>query len=327
VLAAIQIGIICSSSRGDEWLERLMSEGPPQWARYEAMSKEIDVVVTTVYARYDTQGRPMDRLRRDKQESRVAANHDWILVQNRSIGKKASGESFDEIDIEAANSRYDFRLRRDKPDQSSYVITHIGEIDKPDRSHLTATLDNIQWAWRVNSKSVQDFWEKPGHKLIAASSEESSGHILVRMEAEESYQPPNAKQPRTITYSILLDPNDHWCIREFTAGVRSVDRSTTIITYGNQAEGLPVVQSLTYKHKTFADGSTFEVKSNVDKWERRRIPESEFTLSAFGLPEPKGVEWEKPSRRYLWIAAVALLALVLAFAFRQLGVRRKSSSA
>jgi hypothetical protein len=146
------------------------------------------------------------------------------------------------------------------------------------------------------------------------------------MDAEENYQPPNAKQPRTIRYSILLDPNDHWCIREFTAGVPGVDRSTTIITYANRVEGLPVVQSLTYKHKTFADGSAFEVNSNVDKWERRWIPESEFTLSAFGLPEPKGIEWEKPSRRYLWIVAAALVALVLAFAFRHLAVRRKAGT-
>jgi hypothetical protein len=47
------------------------------------------------------------------------------------------------------------------------------------------------------------------------------------------------------------------------------------------------------------------------------IPDREFMLTAFGLPEPKGVEWEKKTPVYVWLLLAAgvlgLLAVVLAW--------------
>jgi hypothetical protein len=45
--------------------------------------------------------------------------------------------------------------------------------------------------------------------------------------------------------------------------------------------------------------------------------DAEFTLSAFGLPEPVGVVWEKKTPVYVWLLLAAgvlgLLAVVLAW--------------
>jgi len=40
-------------------------------------------------------------------------------------------------------------------------------------------------------------------------------------------------------------------------------------------------------------------------------PESEFTLSAFGLPEPPGIEWKKPFPWYLVLATIGALCLAV----------------
>jgi hypothetical protein len=52
------------------------------------------------------------------------------------------------------------------------------------------------------------------------------------------------------------------------------------------------------------------------------FPETDFRLSAFGLPEPQGIEWPKPSRTWIWLligaAAAAVLAVVFARAKRRL---------
>jgi hypothetical protein len=47
----------------------------------------------------------------------------------------------------------------------------------------------------------------------------------------------------------------------------------------------------------------------------RDLPESDFTLSAFGFPEPPGVEWKRPFPYYLVAAGVGTLCLG-AFFFR-----------
>lgn len=51
-------------------------------------------------------------------------------------------------------------------------------------------------------------------------------------------------------------------------------------------------------------------------------PDTEFTLSAFGLPEPKGIVWDRPSRWYLWFIAAAVLALAVAGYLRYRSQRR-----
>src|SRR5260370_15906046 len=45
------------------------------------------------------------------------------------------------------------------------------------------------------------------------------------------------------------------------------------------------------------------------------VPETAFTLSAFGLPEPEGVVWDRGSHTYLYLllAGVAAIAVALFF--------------
>ncbi|MBA2227964.1 hypothetical protein H0921_17535 [thermophilic bacterium 2918] len=50
--------------------------------------------------------------------------------------------------------------------------------------------------------------------------------------------------------------------------------------------------------------------------------EREFTLSAFGLPEPVGVEWERPVRWYLWLMLAGMVCLVAGGVFYWLSRRR-----
>ena len=50
-------------------------------------------------------------------------------------------------------------------------------------------------------------------------------------------------------------------------------------------------------------------------------PEEEFTLSAFGLPEPPDVVASRGSRYYLWFAGAAGAFLTLTVVFRRLARR------
>jgi hypothetical protein len=62
-----------------------------------------------------------------------------------------------------------------------------------------------------------------------------------------------------------------------------------------------------------ADG-TVSTSTTVDEFDLRydeNVPDTEFTLTAFGLPEPKGITWERPAQHgWLWwgLAGLALIA-------------------
>lgn len=68
------------------------------------------------------------------------------------------------------------------------------------------------------------------------------------------------------------------------------------------------------------DDVTFAIDPAADP------PEQEFTLSAYNLPEPVGVEWAKPTPRYVWFLLAAAVFAVLAIGFRYLARRRAAKA-
>jgi hypothetical protein len=54
-------------------------------------------------------------------------------------------------------------------------------------------------------------------------------------------------------------------------------------------------------------------------------PERDFTLSAFGLPEPPGIEWKKPFPWYLVFASIGTACLGVFFFLRARGHRLRNS--
>ncbi|MFL5338621.1 MAG: hypothetical protein ACJ8F7_00505, partial [Gemmataceae bacterium] len=54
--------------------------------------------------------------------------------------------------------------------------------------------------------------------------------------------------------------------------------------------------------------------------------DSDFTLAKYGLPEPVGATWKKPTPTYVWLLIGAGAFAALAFGLRWLG-RRSSRTA
>jgi hypothetical protein len=63
--------------------------------------------------------------------------------------------------------------------------------------------------------------------------------------------------------------------------------------------------------KGFPSKNRREMRMEYDVDEPNSLPpDEEFTLSAFGLPEPRGLEWKKPTRWYLWLAVGGSVCLI-----------------
>ena len=55
------------------------------------------------------------------------------------------------------------------------------------------------------------------------------------------------------------------------------------------------------------------------------FPDTDFTLSAFGLPEPPGLEWKRPTPWYLWVGLAGIVCLALGVGGRWLKQRMTAS--
>ncbi|HZT82686.1 MAG TPA: hypothetical protein VFA26_20825, partial [Gemmataceae bacterium] len=87
--------------------------------------------------------------------------------------------------------------------------------------------------------------------------------------------------------------------------------------YTESPKGFPILKSIV---RTWADA---KYTQEFDLTERNDVPDSEFTLSAFGLPEPAELQG-KPSRVrwYLWAGVAGICCLALGAGFHWRSKRR-----
>src|SRR5205814_1457919 len=116
-------------------------------------------------------------------------------------------------------------------------------------------------------------------------------------------------------------------VRERTGQGPNNSADTTLnYAVDDHRSGFPVIRHETRSTESasgeFGKGkSVYEIdfEMSIDD----RVADSEFTLSAFGLPEPIGVTWKKPTPRYVWLllgtAACAGLTVGCRFLARRAG--------
>lgn len=119
---------------------------------------------------------------------------------------------------------------------------------------------------------------------------------------------------------VVLDTPRYWVIRkgeiELVMGKDQEITSKWIVENEHDREGSdhhPIITKNSRVGKTWQDGKLVMEEaytSQLDYRERPSIPEEEFTLSAFGLPEP---HWATPrkTRWYLWLGVAGVACLTL----------------
>jgi hypothetical protein len=103
-----------------------------------------------------------------------------------------------------------------------------------------------------------------------------------KVPAAKAGQPPR-KMGRILPIWVEVAPADDWAVQAFGLGdrPRGKETSCTEITYGERRGGVSIPKSIANYQPLVGAITTFE----IDAVEFKPIPESEFTLSAFGLPE------------------------------------------
>jgi hypothetical protein len=185
------------------------------------------------------------------------------------------------------------------------------------------------WApWQTFGTDNEDVFQKAGFRVQAVGFESTQPpHVTVKF----TYSPSEAEvRERSMTRPFWLLrggtftflPDQHWSLKRSELVIRPTDEDaieTTAIEYGDAIDGCPMPKEVrrTSTNAQYTDENLVIIK----RLSAREIPDEEFSLTAFGLPEPGFVKVSTTSARWWLWGALAGGALLVAGAL--LGWRRR----
>lgn len=189
------------------------------------------------------------------------------------------------------------------------------------------------WGLRVSEEWLTNIIAKSGFRIHKISIPNQAENQLVRIAFE---CPLKDRFNTTFSGWMLLDSEHYWMIREYEYRISyqpnpdGTDVLTTRkFTYDYDRRGFPIAVKHVDRDKfidvvTKAVKRTKETVREVKLIEEKDPAEREFTLSAFGLPEPLGVHVAGSANRwYLWVSLAGVFVLAFGIFFIWLAHRAR----
>lgn len=240
-----------------------------------------------------------------------------------------------------ANPRYSAEIKRNAPDHSNTLLLDYKEDPNAILPHAGQPLFDVLFGavsphFTYRHVRLSDVVLRPSFKVNRVSKEMRDGVELVRIDHSyvEDRPHPRAKMQSRRRGSIYFDPARCWCIRQIKESEEFINNGArdymaeVEIRYEitDHSSGFPIIKSKTFVRTGYSDsrkkkiGGTETINYEIEFNEE--VPNDEFTLSAFGLPEPAGMEpVRKPIPLYVWILIAAGVCGVVALVFRHLARR------
>lgn len=226
------------------------------------------------------------------------------------------------------NTRYAFELRRSPGKGWTVVSFHdLASGPPPDLFRHGGANDPVARMvspyWLEGRTWLPDVLARPGLKLRQVERTAAGGEprVVVRYEYDDPDRPGLAHAG-----TVTLDPERYWVVASYdhSGTINGVTKRTVRTNqFDVRPDGLPLLREArgvvtstlpAAAGKGREDTLTFSLTREV-------ADPMEFTLTAFGLPEPPGVKWERPTPRWVWAVAAAGGFGLLAALFRRLARR------
>jgi hypothetical protein len=331
-LAIVHCQDLQGQENDDALKQRFLQEAPLQWERYvqEVEMVQGNYVVHTTFGFNNATVQNQDEYRRNQTGKIVQT-----IYQRHAGGKKEYAEQ-----CFGMNARYAFELRRNRPG-SDWVFVGYSDLRKesiPEQLNF-----HMQGLSKLNTLLVRLDWEllseavrQPSFRVERCKAIQRDGEELVEVvfaypHAESKTPPWNRAQGGT----LLLDPKRFWVVRhsELKTNGGTIKKHLSEMAETSDSVPIPKLFEEESRHtftaeqvtKGFPPKTTNKTRYEFDLHKPNPLPDDEeFTLRAFGLPEPKGLETpRKPSRWWLWFILMALASLALGvYARHRLGRRK-----
>ncbi len=300
-----------ASASGDEGLRaRFLSEAPAAW---RALAEGVGSYEGT---------RVMRTVRAASQPPEVS-KVDFKFAEDLALAITDDGSR---VTAHGMNRRYAFELRR--IGETEWIIAKLARKGDPGHGELVdyalkASRGCLTSGTSLFPRRLPQLVQEPTFKVTDVRAVRLAGEELA--EVQFAYDPKDKSDLRIREARLILNPARSWTVREGRAQVDWPSEETGTVSqeviYYDDFAPVPVVKTFRARSEARPAGprakelgitgpTTLEITSEFDVRPLERPDERDFSLTAFGLPEPDGTS---PSLWWLWalIAGVVLLALAL----------------
>ena len=321
IAAAMALQLCCSSASGDhsQWEDRLFKEGPAAWEAWEQFSKHLEGVVRVTDLGKATVANPKYPAKPPEIiEWLFKFNGDWALQEARRIETSEHGPPDSPLPTTrgavAITSKYGFSIKR-QTDDTPWVIRNVATRNYENLREFfdEGALVYVHAPWELLGKPLGTLIHEPEFKLRACEGVTRDGRELCKVSFDYPLPPEKAKLFPIRGGWVVLDPEQHWAIQEYE--LQSTQKWVTAVlgsnVYGEVSKGFPLLQEKR-RRITEAKGYLEEVAVFTKLAYRDSIPEAEFGLAQYGLPEPFGPLASGKSARAPILILAGLLVIVVA---------------
>jgi hypothetical protein len=288
---------------------RFVQEAPERWTEYARRAKALQ-------GRFATHMRSSNGDREFKNRYEMKANRDGRLLRT-SMARLSNGRNdFQRIQVFGINAEYAFILHGQSDggpwtvDEMAYVK---GGVPPPGVSdHFERFQRDVSELVSFRGTPLVEMVRRPEFHVVRCRKVIQGTEELAEVAFDYPHQPGN--KDTEVGGKLLLGPQHFWCLYSYDFRNKFPGRQTNQHYHVEDwavADGdLPVPKRAVSEVEFVAGEETnkttwqFEYELGVP----RRLPrDREFTLSAFGLPEPPS---KSRTGRYVLLTALGLLFVV-----------------
>jgi hypothetical protein len=307
-----------NAQEGRSLEQTFLKEAPQKWEEYRRFAERLQGSLSWV----GNVIKPASH--RVEQQMQLKRNDRCVLIVYERLTKP--GET---SEVYGLNSNYAFTLAKAK-DSNAWVVTDL-ELEAKHKIRLFGQplpeihLSYSMYPFSVHGHLLDALLADPLFKIRRVSSVKRNGEDLVRIDFDF---PHNIKEKKAFVPlqggSFFLDPKRYWCVREDELRMQWANGSPGVVRTVlevKDVDGLPIIKRASSRQTS--DRSEIETTWEFNLHEQTKLPsDEEFTLTAFGLPEP-GTKGGKPPL-FLSVAIGAVACFVAAAVIWRLRARVKA---
>ena len=318
-------------AQDDEALKkRFMDEAPRSWDAFNAHVFELQGRNRVVFKKQGKETTVMTGEFKEKPGCRLLESEDADL-ENQTTDYQLYG----------SNPNYIFSLRRKSAD-SPWVLTDMTkkqpgvEFQLPQNEYQYEIGRGVQSVLtEAGYSQLGDLVRLPNFHVLHAALINQEGSELAQIEFANRHPVGQGRFEPVQSGTVLLDPQRSWCVRGYVihaefGNAQEVCRSDVITVRDSSAPHLPLPVHIAKTRTTKATEGTYAGQTitgssdlQYDLEEPHPLPDSDFRLAAFGLPEPSEPARPLRQRWYMWAITAGLILLVAAMAYSRF-LRRKT---